>query len=165
MLTTACSSAVSVHGSLGPLLAKRVVMAVALVAILGTVLAGCGAEPGVTSGSSPRVQSHRCPASDVALPPFTRKVGTLVAGRAVLVCSPFSGAGVVKPEHLRFTPGWIQVAAVDGIRLPAKINMEPELPRKLQRLASCSEDEGKRFDVQVDGRWYAGRGFTCLRNL
>lgn len=87
-----------------------------------------------------------------------------MAGRSVTVCGLHPVTGKLNQHKFHITQAWVQVIAVDGIRLPAAINLNPELERKLQRMSYCSEDPTKPFDILVDGTWYAARSVSCATN-
>lgn len=143
---------------------KRLLAAATLATAVGATLVGCGAKGPAASGSAASPGSTTCPAPGVTLPGFARALGNQVVGHAVVVCTPFPGTGVMKPRRFVMTADWVRVLAVDGLPLPASLNMRPDLPQKLQRKTYCVEDANQPFDVQVSGRWYAARAVSCTTN-
>lgn len=132
--------------------------------VLSLLLGACGAKP-PAQHTSARPDSVKCASADASLPAFTAALGSKVAGRVLPTCAPDPKSGAMKSGRFRFTPQWIRIAAVDGVPLPARVNLDPTLPRGLQRISDCSVQSEVHFSVQVYGRWYATRAATCTTDL
>ena len=142
--------------------------AMLLPALLGAVfvlISGCGSTPMPTSRSNPPPTFADCPTPTSALPALTRKIARSVVGRSVAVCGLVPATDSLNRTQFRVTAPWVEVVAVDGIRLPAKVNLQPDRPRRLQRTSYCTEEPGGTLHVLVGGRWYAARSVSCATNL
>lgn len=134
-------------------------------AALGLALMGCSAKSPQAHQGVEHADPHRCPSADASLPAFTTRLGSKVTGRLLVVCQSGSKANHARPEPFRFTAAWIQLASVDGMRLPARVNLDPQLPRGLQRMSDCSVQPEGRFNVFISGQWFAARSAGCATNF
>ena len=130
---------------------SRAGAAVALAFCAASLVACASLEREPAAG--PDAEATTCTQAEQSTQELTTELAESVVGAGLRTCLDGEETTTV------IEPGWVDVVAVDGIPLPASVQLE-----EVGSPADCTEIAGRRLFLMVDDEWYRARYVECAQD-